>query len=253
MGKYTPQELASFGLDAARIPRHVAIIMDGNGRWAKQRGLPRAMGHRAGVNALREIIRFSSDAGVEALTLYAFSTENRKRPKDEIGVLCGLLIEYINREIDELDANAVRIQSIGELDWFPQGVQDAVTSAERRTAQNAGLKLNIALNYGAYAEMERAMQLACVQATQEERPPTRADFEANLYTAGLPQLDLLIRTSGEQRISNFLLYQLAYAELYFTDVYWPDFTREEYCKALTAFGARSRRFGGLNDNADIHY
>ena len=146
MKQYTDRELAAFGLDAQRIPNHIAIIMDGNGRWATQKGLPRAAGHRAGVNALREIIRFCSDIGVEALTLYAFSTENRKRPKEEIGVLCGLLIEYFNREIDELHANAVRIRSIGDLSWFSGAVQEAVRNAEQKTAKNVGLKLNIALN-----------------------------------------------------------------------------------------------------------
>lgn len=243
--KYTDAQLKEFGLRREAIPRHVAIIMDGNGRWAKARGQMRGFGHRAGVDALRDVIRFSSDAGVEALTVYAFSTENQKRPPEEIGILCGLLIEYFKKEIDELDANKVCIRSIGDLGWFPQNVQDAVRNAEQRTAHNPGLKLNIALNYGSQAEIIRAMQLAAATAAEENRVPTQADFEANLYTAGLPPVDLLIRTSGEERISNFLLYQLAYAELYFTDVYWPDFTKEEYIKALTAFAGRSRRFGGL--------
>lgn len=232
-------------LDTTNIPQHIAIIMDGNGRWAKARGQMRSAGHRAGVNALRDIIRFSSDAGIEALTVYAFSTENRKRPPEEIGVLCALLIEYFKKEIDELDENRVCIRSIGELSWFPENVQAAVRSAEQRTARNEGLKLNIALNYGSQAEIIRAMQLAAKTAVAENREPTQADFEANLYTAGLPPVDLLIRTSGEERISNFLLYQLAYAELYFTDTYWPDFSKEEYIRALQAFMHRSRRFGGL--------
>ena len=226
-------------------PEHIAIIMDGNGRWATARGQMRSAGHRAGVNALRDIIRFSSDAGVEALTVYAFSTENKKRPPEEIGVLCALLIEYFKKEIDELDENRVRIRSIGELNWFPENVQAAVRNAEIRTAKNEGLKLNIALNYGSQAEIIRAMQLASMAAAREGRVPTQADFEANLYTAGIPEVDLLIRTSGEERISNFLLYQLAYAELYFTDLYWPDFTKEEYLKALRDFAGRARRFGGL--------
>ncbi len=243
--KYSDAQLREFGLTRERIPRHVAIIMDGNGRWATARGQMRSAGHRAGVNALRDIIRFSSDAGVEALTVYAFSTENKKRPPEEIGVLCALLIEYFKKEIDELDENRVRIRSIGELNWFPENVQAAVRNAEIRTAKNEGLKLNIALNYGSQAEIIRAMQLASMAAAREGRVPTQADFEANLYTAGLPEVDLLIRTSGEERISNFLLYQLAYAELYFTDLYWPDFTKEEYLKALRDFAGRARRFGGL--------
>ena len=244
--KYTDSELTAFGLQPDRIPRHVAVIMDGNGRWAKARGQMRGVGHRAGVDALRDVIRFSSDAGVEALTVFAFSTENQKRPPEEIGILCGLLIEYFKKEIDELDANKVCIRSIGDLSWFPQNVQEAVRNAEARTAANPGLKLNIALNYGSQAEIIRAMQLAAKTAARENRVPTQADFEANLYTAGLPPVDLLIRTSGEERISNFLLYQLAYAELYFTDIYWPDFTKAEYIKALTAYAGRSRRFGGLS-------
>ena len=243
--KYSDAQLREFGLTRERIPRHVAIIMDGNGRWATARGQMRSAGHRAGVNALRDIIRFSSDAGVEALTVYAFSTENKKRPPEEIGVLCALLIEYFKKEIDELDENRVRIRSIGELNWFPENVQAAVRNAEIRTAKNEGLKLNIALNYGSQAEIIRAMQLASMAAAREGRVPTQADFEANLYTAGLPEVDLLIRTSGEERISNFLLYQLAYAELYFTDLYWPDFTKEEYLKAFRDFAGRARRFGGL--------
>lgn len=243
--RYSDEQLAAFGLKRETIPRHVAIIMDGNGRWAKARGLGRSAGHRAGVNALRDIIRFSSDAGIEALTVYAFSTENKKRPPEEIGVLCSLLIEYFKKEIDELDENRVCIRSIGDLSWFPENVQNAVRKAEARTAKNEGLKLNIALNYGSQAEIIRAMQLACETAGKEKRTPTQADFEANLYTAGLPPVDLLIRTSGEKRISNFLLYQLAYAELYFTDVYWPDFTKDIYIEALRSFAGRSRRFGGL--------
>lgn len=244
--KYTDEQLNAFGLSRESIPRHVAIIMDGNGRWAKARGMMRSAGHRAGVNALRDIIRFSSDAGVEALTVYAFSTENKKRPADEIGVLCGLLIEYFKKEIDELDRNRVCIRCIGDLDWFPENVREAVKNAEARTANNEGLKLNIALNYGAQAEIVRAMRLAAEAASRENRLPTQTDFEANLYTAGLPPVDFLIRTSGEERISNFLLYQIAYAELYFTDTYWPDFSKDEYIHALRAFAHRARRFGGLN-------
>lgn len=243
--KYTEEQIRSMGLKKERLPRHVAIIMDGNGRWANQRGLPRAAGHRQGVNALREIIRFSSDCGVEALTLYAFSTENRKRPKEEIGVLCGLLIEYFKREIDELHANEVCIRSIGDLTWFPKEVQVAVRDAEERTKDNCGLKLNIALNYGSQDEIFRAVQTVCQTVKETGEPLTQALFENALDTRGLPMVDLLIRTSGELRLSNFLLYQLAYAELYFTDAFWPDFTKEEYQKALRDFGERNRRFGGL--------
>lgn len=241
MRKYTDKELIAFGLQPDRIPKHIAIVMDGNGRWATAKGLPRAAGHRAGVNALRDIIRFTSDIGAESLTLYAFSTENRKRPKEEIGILCGLLIEYFNREIDELHANAVRIESIGDLSWFPTAVQETVRAAERKTAENPGLKLNIALNYGGRAELVRAMRLAF----SESDEPDEALIAKNLYTADSGDVDLLIRTGGDERVSNFLLWQIAYAELYFTDVKWPDFTREELIRALKNFAGRERRFGGL--------
>ena len=244
MRRYTDSELTTFGLTPGRIPKHVAIVMDGNGRWATAKGLPRAAGHRAGVNALKEIIRFASDVGVESLTLYAFSTENRKRPKEEIGILCGLLIEYFNREIDELHENGVRIRSIGDLSWFPTAVQDTVRAAENKTAANPGLKLNIALNYGGRAELVRAMK----RALSETDEPDEDAISRNLYTADSGDVDLLIRTGGEARVSNFLLWQIAYAELYFTDVKWPDFTREELIKALRDFAGRERRFGGLKAN-----
>ena len=249
--KYSETELVSMGLRKDLLPKHVAIIMDGNGRWAKARGMMRSAGHRAGVNALRDIIRFSSDAGIYALTVYAFSTENKKRPAEEIGVLCSLLIEYFKSEIDELDSNHVRIRSIGDLSWFPTSVQEAVKRAEDRTAHNNGLRLNIALNYGSQSEIVRAMQAASNRAMLEGRTPTKEDFENYLYTSGLPPVDLLIRTSGEMRISNFLLYQIAYAELYFTDTYWPDFSKDDYIKALKEYESRTRRFGGLSSGSKL--
>ena len=242
MKKYSEEEIRAFGLNPERIPKHVAIVMDGNGRWATGRGLPRGAGHRAGVQALKDIIRFTSDIGVESLTLYAFSTENRKRPKEEIGILCGLLIEYFNREIDELHANGVCIKSIGDLSWFPTAVQETVRAAERKTANNPGLKLNIALNYGGRAELVYAVRRAF---EQTGTVPDEAAIAQNLYTADSGDVDLLIRTGGEERVSNFLLWQIAYAELYFTGVMWPDFTREELIKALNDYAGRERRFGGL--------
>jgi undecaprenyl diphosphate synthase len=244
MRKYSEQELIAFGLVPDRIPKHIAIVMDGNGRWATAKGLPRPAGHRAGVSAVKEIIRFTSDIGVESLTLYAFSTENRKRPKEEVGLLCGLLIESVNREIDELHANAVRIKSIGDLSWFPTAVQETVRAAEAKTAANPGLKLNIALNYGGRAELVRAMRLAM----RESDEPDEDAISRCLYTADSGDVDLLIRTGGDERVSNFLLWQIAYAELYFTDVRWPDFTRDELIKALRDFAGRERRFGGLKTN-----
>ena len=244
MRKYSDSELKAFGLIPGRIPKHIAIVMDGNGRWATAKGLPRGAGHRAGVNALRDIIRFTSDIGAEALTIYAFSTENRKRPKDEIGILCGLLIEYFNREIDELHANGVRIKSIGDLSWFPTAVQETVRAAEVKTANNPGLKLNIALNDGGRAELVRAMRLSF----RETGEPDEDTISKYLYTADSGDVDLLIRTGGDERVSNFLLWQIAYAELYFTDVKWPDFTREELIRALQDFAGRERRFGGLKSD-----
>lgn len=241
MKKYSDRELKAFGLNPERIPKHIAIVMDGNGRWATEKGMPRGMGHRAGVNALRDIIRFTSDVGADSLTIYAFSTENRKRPKEEIGILCGLLIEYFNKEIDELHENGVRIKSIGDLSWFPTAVQETVRAAEAKTANNPGLKLNIALNYGGRAELVRAVRLAM----RETDEPDEDAISRNLYTADSGDVDLLIRTGGDERVSNFLLWQIAYAELYFTNVKWPDFSREELIKALQAFAGRERRFGGL--------
>ena len=245
MPKLTDAELHARGLDPSMLPRHTAIIMDGNGRWAKRRGLPRAAGHRAGVEALRAVIRFSSDCGMQALTLYAFSTENWKRPREELGVLFGLLVEYFTREIDELHANNVRIRIIGDASVFPQNVQTAIRNAETQTERNTGLILNIALNYGARAEMLRAARACAEEAVATGALPDEAAFERHLYTAGQPDPDLLIRTSGEMRLSNYLLYQAAYAELYFTDTLWPDFDENAYCEALRRYAARDRRFGGL--------
>ena len=248
MRKYTEKELIALGLRPDRIPKHVAIVMDGNGRWATAKGLPRAAGHRAGVTALKEIIRFASDIGIESLTLYAFSTENRKRPKEEVGLLCGILIESVNREIDELHANNVRIKGIGDLSWFPTAVQETVHAAEQKTRNNTGLKVNVALNYGGRAELVRAMRLAFSEAEQNGTEPNEDAIARKLYTADSGDVDLLIRTGGEARVSNFLLWQIAYAELYFTDVKWPDFSVDELKKALNDFAGRERRFGGLKSN-----
>lgn len=244
MKKLTHEQLQACGLDECTLPRHVAVIMDGNGRWANKRGLPRALGHRAGVNRLREIIRFSSDAGIEALTLYAFSTENWKRPSDEVGTLMNLLIEYFQKEIDELDANHVRIRTLGDISALPETVYAAVTSAILRTENNDGLILSIALNYGSHAEILHAVN-ECTQTCGA--PVTEETFSKHLYTAGLPALDLLIRTGGEKRLSNFMLYQASYAELIFTDDFWPDFDEAHYIAALSEFASRKRRYGGLEN------
>ena len=233
------------------LPRHVAVIMDGNGRWAQKRGMPRSFGHKAGVEALREIIRHSSDLGIEALTIYAFSTENWKRSVEEVGALMGLLLEYFTRELDKLHRERVCIRILGDIEAMPKGLekqQAALYAAMDRTRENTGLKLNIALNYGGQQEIVHAARALAQKVASGEMTPeeiTRETFAAELYTGGLPEVDFLIRTSGEMRLSNFLLYQMAYAEFYQTDVLWPDFDRNAYDEALLAFAKRSRRFGGV--------
>ncbi len=231
----------------AKLPRHVAIIMDGNGRWAKQHKLKVALGHRQGVEALRSIIRESSDLGIEALSLYAFSTENWKRDPQEVEALMALMLEFFFSEIDELDEKNVCIRILGDKDGLPEKQRQALVNAENRTAKNTGLKLNIAINYGGRAEIVRAVQVLAGMVTSGEMKAEEIDEETvakALYTKDLPDVDLLIRTSGEMRLSNFLLYQCAYAEFMFPTVLWPDFDLTHYHQALHAFGNRERRFGG---------
>ena len=227
----------------AGVPRHVAIIMDGNGRWAKARGLPRAAGHRAGAEAARETLRAAGEAGVECLTLYAFSSENWRRPAQEIADLTGLLRFYIGRELDSLHKEGIRLRILGDHTAFESDVANMVDRAVARTAGNTRMTLAIALNYGARTEIVRAARIAA-----QTRAPAEIDeaaIEAALDTAGLPPLDLLIRTSGEQRLSNFLLWQAAYAELLFVDTLWPDFGGDALRAALAEYGRRERRYGGL--------
>jgi undecaprenyl diphosphate synthase len=250
MAKYSEEEIRAFGLVKEALPKHVAVIMDGNGRWAKAKKLPRSAGHRAGVDRLRGIIRMSSDLGITSLTLYAFSTENWKRPSDEVNTLMALLIEYFTKEIDELFSNNVRIRIIGAYENFAPAVRLVIERAMKRTENNTGLNLNIALNYGSRVEILRAANLAMRQAIAEGKNEITAEMLENcFYTAGQPEVDLLIRTSGEQRISNFLLYQISYAEFLFPEEYWPDFSDAAYLTALRAYQNRSRRFGGLEANA----
>ncbi len=250
MAKYSEEEIRAFGLAKEALPKHIAVIMDGNGRWAKAKKLSRSAGHRAGVDRLRGIIRVSSDLGITSLTLYAFSTENWKRPSDEVGTLMALLIEYFTKEIDELFSNNVRIRIIGAYEEFAPTVRNVIERAMKRTENNTGLNLNIALNYGSRAEILRAANLAMRQALAEGKSEITADMlEQNLYTAGQPEVDLVIRTSGEHRFSNFLLYQISYAEFVFPEEYWPDFSDEAYLEALRVYQSRSRRFGGLEENA----
>jgi undecaprenyl diphosphate synthase len=229
------------------VPRHVAIIMDGNGRWAERRGLPRAAGHKAGAESARKVLRAAGEAGVECLTLYAFSSENWRRPEAEIKDLMGLLRLYIANELNALHKEGVRVKVLGDHGAFSAETARMVDRAVERTAGNTRMTLAIALNYGGRAEIAKAARrLAARVATGEMRADSidEAAIEAELDTAGLPPLDLLIRTSGELRLSNFLLWQAAYAELLFVDTLWPDFDGEALRDALALYGARERRFGG---------
>ena len=233
-----------------KLPRHVAVIMDGNGRWAKAHRLAVARGHRQGVEALREVIRHTDDLGIEALSIYAFSTENWKRSPEEVAALMQLILEFFASEIDELDEKNVRILILGEKDALPDKQREVLLEAERRTASNTGLRLNIALNYGGRAELTRAARLLADKVRSGAMQIADIDehaFSDCLYTAGQPDVDLLIRTSGEMRLSNFLLWQCAYAEFLFPEVLWPDFSVADYDEALTAFGGRERRFGQRPD------
>ena len=233
--------------DFQKLPRHVAIIMDGNGRWAKKHKLNVAMGHRQGVETLREVIRHTDDLGIEALTIYAFSTENWNRSKEEVGALMQLILDFFKSEIDELMEKNVRILILGEKDVFPDRQRAVLIEAEQRTGGNTGLTLNICLNYGGRAELVRAARLIAQEVRDGQLSLDEVDEAAisgRLYTAGQPDVDLMIRTSGEMRLSNFLLYQCAYAEFLFPKVLWPDFTVQDYDEALVAYGGRERRFGG---------
>ncbi len=233
-----------------RLPRHVGIIMDGNGRWAKQHKLGVALGHRQGVESLREIIRHTDDLGIGALSIYAFSTENWNRSPEEVGALMQLILDFFASEIDELHRKNVRILILGEKDVFPARQRETLIEAERRTEANTGLRLNICLNYGGRAEIARAARLIAQEVQAGALTPDRVDEKTvadRLYTAGQPDVDLMIRTSGEMRLSNFLLWQCAYAEFLFPTVLWPDFTVAHYDDALLAYGGRERRFGGRLD------
>lgn len=243
--------MAEMTLNPEKLPAHVAIIMDGNGRWAKKKGRPRSFGHKAGVEALREIIKMSDELGIKALTVYAFSTENWKRSAEEVGALMGLLLEYFRRELEELNRKNVRIRILGDIDGMPKGTEKqkaALHQAIEKTQTNTGLILNIAINYGGQQEIVRAAQSLARKAAQGLIRPeeiTPESMEAEMYTAGEPKVDLIIRTSGELRLSNFLLWQCAYAEFYITDTLWPDFDRKQYALALEAYAGRNRRFGGV--------
>jgi undecaprenyl diphosphate synthase len=225
------------------IPRHVAFILDGNGRWAAKRGLPRLEGHRAGVKNIRRIIRYLNERGVGYVTLYAFSTENWNRPEDEVNGIFSLLVKMVGREARELHKNGIRIRHIGRLKGLPESVQKSLGKAIKLTENNRGMTLGVALNYGGRAEILDAIR----HIAAEKIAPGDIDenlFSRYLYTEGFPDVDLIIRTSGEMRTSNFLIWQSAYSEFYFTPVLWPDFDEKELEKALLAYSRRQRRFGG---------
>jgi undecaprenyl diphosphate synthase len=236
------------GLDPERLPAHVALIMDGNGRWARQRGLPRVMGHRAGVEALKRTLRLCSDWGIGALTAYAFSTENWTRPGEEVTFLMTLFERVLARELEALEREQVRIRFLGDLEQLPPSLRQQIDEASQRTAGNTGIRFNVCTNYGGRRELVRAARRLAERAVAGQLAAEAIDeeaFAAELLTAGQVDPDLLIRTSGEQRISNFLLWQLAYAELYITEVLWPDFDEEALLKALLEYQGRHRRFGGV--------
>ena len=231
-----------------RLPRHVAIIMDGNGRWAAQRGQPRIAGHRAGVEAVRAAVDTGARLGLEALTLYAFSTENWKRPRYEIDALMRMLRKYLRIELDEISRQNIRFQAIGRTNELTESVRLDLENAAKRTAASSGMVLSVALNYGGRAEIVDACREAIRELNAKGKSAddlTESDIEAGLYTHGLPDLDLLVRTSGEFRISNFLLWQSAYSEIHVTDTLWPDFRRAQLLEAIIDYQQRRRRFGGL--------
>ncbi|MBV9761528.1 MAG: isoprenyl transferase [Acidobacteriaceae bacterium] len=236
-------------LDPKRLPAHIAIIMDGNGRWARQRNYPRIMGHKAGVDPVRTVVETCAQLGLEAVTLYAFSVENWKRPRHEIDGLWRLLRFYLRRELPNLMRNDIQLAAIGRLESLPSGVQDELQSVMRSTAQNRGMRLNLAINYSGRTELVDAvnaiLENARLEGDLESLDITEETISSHLYTAGLKDPDLLIRTSGEMRISNFLLWQIAYAELYVTDTLWPDFTRTHLLEAVFEYQNRDRRFGGI--------
>ncbi len=237
-----------YSIDIKLLPEHIAIIMDGNGRWAKKRMLPRNMGHRAGVEALRDVIKTASNIGIRYLTLYAFSTENWRRPESEISMLMKLLVEYLKKEIAELDYNNVKIQTIGDITRLPKWVVMEIDKAVAKTKSNSGIHINIALNYGGRSEIVNVVKKigeGIKNGSIEVEEIDGSLIESLLYTANMPDPDLLIRTSGEIRLSNFLLWQCAYSEFWFTDMYWPDFKGEHLLEAISDYQNRKRRFGGI--------
>lgn len=246
--RFTRKKLDTSKLDIENIPKHVAIIMDGNGRWAQKRGLPRSMGHREGVKNVTRMVRISSNMGLDVLTLYAFSTENWKRPSSEVGILMDLLVEYLTNELEELHKNNASISVIGNYKGLPDRVVVAIENAIQKTKDNSGLIVNIALNYGGRNEIVNATKAIAKSVLDGSISLDEIDEEAvanNLFTSNIPDPDLVVRTSGEYRLSNFLPYQAAYSELYFTPVHWPEFSEQDFIDMLVEYQSRNRRFGGL--------
>jgi undecaprenyl diphosphate synthase len=244
----SPEEALARQVDFDRLPQHVAVIMDGNGRWAAQRHLPRVEGHRAGIESVREVVEGSARIGIQVLTLYAFSVENWKRPASEVSTLMMLLKRYLRLELNTLLRNNIRFRVIGRVEELSRDIQQELRDAELRTAANTGMQFNIALNYGGRAEIIEATRRLIASGVDAESVD-EARFSNCLYTAGQPDPDLLIRTSGEMRISNFLLWQIAYAEIWVTDTLWPDFRKRDLLEAILAYQKRDRRYGGINQPA----
>jgi len=250
LGPVTPEEASLLEkLDLTRLPRHVAVIMDGNGRWAQKRHLPRIAGHRTGTQSARTTIETCARLKIEALTLYAFSVENWRRPKTEIDFLMALLREYLRKEMPLIQKNNIRMRFLGRMDELPAGVQNDVRDAMEKTAENKGMVLCVALNYGGRAEIVDAVNAILSEGNGHgiPRKVTEEQLSRHLYTEGLPDPDLLIRTSGEMRVSNFLLWQIAYAEIFVTETLWPDFNRARLLEALLEFQKRERRYGGIRE------
>jgi undecaprenyl diphosphate synthase len=240
----SPEAALARQVDFARLPTHVAIIMDGNGRWAALRHLPRVQGHQAGIDAVRDVVETSARVGIEVLTLYAFSVENWKRPRSEVSMLMSLLKRYLRLELQTLLRNNIRFQVIGRSEELEPEVLEELHAAERETQANTGMLFNIALNYGGRAEIVDAVRRILAEGAKPDEIDERK-FSEYLYTAGQPDPDLLIRTSGEMRVSNFLLWQIAYAEIWVTDTLWPDFRCQHLLEALVAYQKRDRRYGGI--------
>lgn len=230
------------------VPQHIAIIMDGNGRWAKSRGLPRIAGHKVGADSLKEIVKVCAEIGVKYLSVYAFSTENWKRPKEEVSFIMGLLAETIEKESESLNKNNVKLRFLGRLNEFSSDLQGKMRASMQKLEKNTGLNLNIMVNYGGRAEIVDAVnEIVESRKLKVEHRINEEDIQKHLYTADIPDPDLLIRTASEMRISNFLLWQIAYAEIYVTNVFWPDFRRAELLKAIEDFNKRERRFGKTSE------